>query len=225
MQAASRSTGKQKTATCPGGEKSVGWNPTHDQHGKDVIHVRLLRAPLRLHELQGLWARHTLRPKQQHEALQAARARQQTEEFWELYAARAGGAGIRTAQVPVHRASQAAPAAHHHRCGNQPGARSCVADAYHPRSDSAITFHASSSNRYSYLIQHRCIRQRPSGACGSSPPMETKPVFQVSFHRPTWRPPGPHSAVELASFDNTLVFVAYKQHVSSQSSSSASTGK
>lgn len=86
-----------RRATCPSGHRSVKWKPSHDQRQQPVIQVEFARAecaacPVRAHcthapvNPRSL----TLRPQAQYAALQAARARQQTDEFKARYAARAG---------------------------------------------------------------------------------------------------------------------------------------
>ena len=84
-------------ARCPQGHHSVHWRPGHDVSGDAVIRIRFDRATCRACEVRALctWAKDaprqlTVRPQAQHEALQAARQRQQTEEFKGQYALRAG---------------------------------------------------------------------------------------------------------------------------------------
>jgi transposase len=84
-------------ARCPQGHLSVNWRPGHDVSGDAVIRIRFDRATCRACEVRSLctWAKDaprqlTVRPQAQHEALQAARQRQQTEEFKVQYALRAG---------------------------------------------------------------------------------------------------------------------------------------
>ena len=85
------------TTTCPQGQRSTAWVPGRDQHGKDVFHIRFRKSdcqscPAREHcthspsEPRKL----TIRPREFHEVLQAARATQDTAEFKDNYAARAG---------------------------------------------------------------------------------------------------------------------------------------
>lgn len=89
-----------QTATCPQGQVSRQWQPSQDRHGQPVIHIRFARTdcqacPVRQQCTHSLnQARHlTVRPRDQHEALQAARQRQTTEQFKDAYAARAGVEG------------------------------------------------------------------------------------------------------------------------------------
>jgi len=84
-------------ARCPQGHASVGWNPGHDSHGNDVIRVRFDLATCRACPVRAActWRergprRLTIRPQAQHEAIAAARQRQETEEFKARYAQRAG---------------------------------------------------------------------------------------------------------------------------------------
>lgn len=85
--------------TCPAGKMSVRWTPGYDDQGagQAVIAVQFHRddcraCPFRSRCTQAKTGPRTmrLRPRDQHEALQAARQRQVTEAFKQLYAARAG---------------------------------------------------------------------------------------------------------------------------------------
>jgi len=89
-----------KTVTCPAGANSAEWKPTHDRHRKDTIHVEFNRDTCRACDRRSDCTRSkstgrelTLRPREQHEALQSARQRQLTDDFWEQYAMRAGVEG------------------------------------------------------------------------------------------------------------------------------------
>ncbi len=83
---------------CPVGKTNRCWTCTHDRHGKDVIHIKFDPADCRTCPCRSLCTQAksggrmlTLRPQsQQHLALQQARERQQTKEFKESYAKRAG---------------------------------------------------------------------------------------------------------------------------------------
>jgi len=84
-------------ATCPTGHTSVKWQPTHDQRGQPIINITFARAACRAclrrasctHSTDApRWL--TVRPRAQHDALQAARQRQTTTAFKEQYVARAG---------------------------------------------------------------------------------------------------------------------------------------
>jgi transposase len=90
-----------KSVTCPQGQTTQYWQPTHDTNGNDVICIKFSR--------KGCWdcqtrsqctrskkdARSlTLRPnKTQHEAIQQARQQQQSDEFKQRYNRRAGVEG------------------------------------------------------------------------------------------------------------------------------------
>jgi transposase len=86
-----------RTVTCPRGRQSLRWSETQTARGRRMIHIdfapddctpcpsrssctRATRLPRSL----------TLQPKDEHEAIQFARQRQQTEAFAALYAQRAG---------------------------------------------------------------------------------------------------------------------------------------
>lgn len=80
---------------CPGGEESVRWTEKPNQRGTDVIVVLFGRAncqpcPLRSQCTRSERRQLMLRPRAQHETLQAARAHQRTDAFREAYAMRAG---------------------------------------------------------------------------------------------------------------------------------------
>ena len=88
------------TVQCPRGQRSTKWRPGADRHGDLVIHVDFARAdcvacPVRPHCTRSATSgrRLTLRPRAQHEALAAARARQETAAFKAQYACRAGVEG------------------------------------------------------------------------------------------------------------------------------------
>jgi Transposase DDE domain len=92
--------GDTQTVVCPNGRRSALWLPTHDRHAHPVIHIRLARADGQVCAKRAQCtqsAAHprmfTMRPHAQHEALQAARQRQTTEECQGTYAKRAGVAG------------------------------------------------------------------------------------------------------------------------------------
>jgi transposase len=87
-------------AHCPAGKVSDRWTPTTDAHGNGVIAIRFARK-----DCQGCGLRErctksergvrslTVRPREQHIALQSARAWQESEEFKTLYNRRAGVEG------------------------------------------------------------------------------------------------------------------------------------
>ncbi len=86
-------------AICPQGHLSHSWTPALDHHGTPVIKVKFSSqvcgpCPCRIHctKNQKRYPRRTvtLPPQERYEALQAARERQKTEAFKQLYALRAG---------------------------------------------------------------------------------------------------------------------------------------
>jgi len=86
-----------KRVICPQGEMSVKWSPSHDRHGNEVIHSEFARNTCRACTGRSQCTKATiepreltLRPQAQHEALQAARARQTTALFKQAYGWRAG---------------------------------------------------------------------------------------------------------------------------------------
>lgn len=88
------------TVRCPQGKQSTHWRPGADRQGAPVIHVDFARADCRACPTQSQCTRSassgrrlTVRPRAQHEALLAARARQKTATFKAQYAARAGVEG------------------------------------------------------------------------------------------------------------------------------------
>jgi transposase len=89
----------QQYARCPQGKTSVIWKPTRDSDGHEVISIRFAHADcrgcsVREHCVKTERPRAIMiRPQAQHEALQAARARQHTDDFKEQYRARAGVEG------------------------------------------------------------------------------------------------------------------------------------
>jgi transposase len=85
---------------CPQGQVSRVWSPSQDGHGNAVIHIQFERTVCgecaqRARCTQAKSGPRTLklRPKAQHEALQAARQRQETEGFKQRYRLRAGVEG------------------------------------------------------------------------------------------------------------------------------------
>jgi transposase len=86
--------------TCPRGKTSIYWHPTFDRAQKPVIAVRFSgkdcqpcpdRAQCTQAKAHGRFM--SLRPQKEHEAIQQARAYQQTEAFKEQYKVRAGVEG------------------------------------------------------------------------------------------------------------------------------------
>jgi len=99
----------QKNATCPAGHTSIRWTPAIDNRDNEVIKIKFSSTDCRScpHRSQCTRAqRHprrtiTVRPREQYEALKAARERQSTAAFAQEYARRAGiegtlSYGIRT---------------------------------------------------------------------------------------------------------------------------------
>jgi len=86
-----------KHATCPAGCRSVSWTPAVDNRDNDVIKLKFAGCDCRACAHQAKCTTSTpprrtltIRPRDQYHALQAARARQVTEEFKEAYATRSG---------------------------------------------------------------------------------------------------------------------------------------
>jgi transposase len=84
-------------ATCPQGHHSVKWSPGHSQEGHAVIRIRFDKAMCDACTVRPACTSSTKYPRQitvkpqaQHEAIQAARKRQETEAFKTTYALRAG---------------------------------------------------------------------------------------------------------------------------------------
>ena len=85
---------------CPQGQVSRVWSPSQDEHGNPVIHIQFERTECSSCVVRAQCTRAKsgprtlkLRPQAQHEALQAARVRQTTEEFKQRYRLRAGVEG------------------------------------------------------------------------------------------------------------------------------------
>ncbi len=88
---------QQEKVRCPQGKSSSSWKERLNLYQQPVIAVRFKKADCHSCPFRADCTRDktgvrtlTLRPKQLHETLFAARARQQTSEFKEQYAARAG---------------------------------------------------------------------------------------------------------------------------------------
>jgi transposase len=84
-------------AQCPQGHRSVKWTPGHSQTGEAVLRIRFDRATCRTCPTRQACTSSpeaprqlTVKPQPYHEALQAARQRQETPEFKGQYALRAG---------------------------------------------------------------------------------------------------------------------------------------
>jgi transposase len=89
-----------RRVTCPEGKTSVLWKPGKDRWGNEVIHTEFARRECLACRSRPLCTRATtegremtLRPREQHEALQAARRQQETAEWKAEYAVRAGVEG------------------------------------------------------------------------------------------------------------------------------------
>lgn len=97
-----------EVATCRQGQRSSKWSATHDTRGNPIVNIRFERKACAVCERRSQCTRSakgarelTLRPKEQHQALQAARKRQHTTEFKASYAARAGIEGTLSEGVRV----------------------------------------------------------------------------------------------------------------------------
>jgi transposase len=92
----------QRVVTCPQGEHSIAWHHGQDAKGESVVTVWFAKptcqtCPLRARctKAEATGRSMTLRfPRERHELLLAARARQQTPEFREVYQARCGIEGM-----------------------------------------------------------------------------------------------------------------------------------
>jgi transposase len=87
-------------ATCPQGRCSALWMPGQDRHEHSVVNIRFARTDCQACAVREKCTHSpsqprmlTVRIRDHHEALQAARERQTTEEFKKKYAARAGVEG------------------------------------------------------------------------------------------------------------------------------------
>jgi transposase len=88
---------ESRRAICPQGHLSTLWMPGQDRHAHDVVNIRFtdgdcLVCPVRVKCTHSMTEPRqiTVRPREQYEALQAARLRQMTETFRKRYATRAG---------------------------------------------------------------------------------------------------------------------------------------
>ena len=84
-------------ARCPQGQTSVTWTPGREVSGDPVVRIRFDRAPCRVCPTRQLCTtaqdaprQLTVRPQAHHEAIQAARQRQETPAFKAQYALRSG---------------------------------------------------------------------------------------------------------------------------------------
>jgi transposase len=92
---------EQEIAVCPQGHTSARWESHTDRHNKPVISIRFSlklckRCPAKaLCTTATKQGRHlTVRPRAEHEAIQARRQYQETDAFREAYAVRAGVEGV-----------------------------------------------------------------------------------------------------------------------------------
>jgi len=90
-------------AVCPEGKLSRSWKTAQDVNGNDIVLIEFYRDDCRACPRQTDCTKSkttgrklSIRPREQHEAIQAARARQQTKEFRAKYARRAGVEGTFT---------------------------------------------------------------------------------------------------------------------------------
>ena len=89
---------------CPGGNHSISWTPAVDKGANEVIKIKFSvqdcqPCPLRSHCTTGQRRSITVRPQEQHIVLQQRRAEQETAEFKEVYARRAGVEGTMSQSV------------------------------------------------------------------------------------------------------------------------------
>jgi transposase len=85
----------EQVVTCPQGQRSSTWRTAIGSRGEACVQVHFRRAdcqacPVRGQCTHGDRRSLTLRPQAHHQAKEQARARQQTVDFWTVYAARAG---------------------------------------------------------------------------------------------------------------------------------------
>lgn len=102
----------RQQATCPAGKTSSGWTPTPDRYGNDTIKIKFSAKDCRpcCHLAQCVRSKKrsprrtlTIRPEQQHQALEAARRREATRLFRKEYARRAGIEGTISRCIRVTR--------------------------------------------------------------------------------------------------------------------------
>jgi transposase len=89
-----------QTVTCPQGQLSQSWHPGQDPKGNEIIKVRFRRADCRACDCRDQCTKGKtsprglqFKPRIEYEALQAARQRQETDEFKQTYKKRAGVEG------------------------------------------------------------------------------------------------------------------------------------
>jgi transposase len=93
-------------ARCPQGHTSIRWTPGRDVSGDPVVRIRFHAPTCRACSVRPACTQAkdaprqlTVRPQAQHEAIQAARQRQETAEFTAQYARRAGIEGTQSESV------------------------------------------------------------------------------------------------------------------------------
>ena len=95
-------------ATCPQGKTSRIWKPTKDCDGHDVVNIRFAHTDCHTCAVRTKCVKTkrpralTIRPQAEHEALQAARARQHTPNFRAQYTKRAGIEGTISQGTRAH---------------------------------------------------------------------------------------------------------------------------
>lgn len=99
---------RTKKVTCPQGKKSKSWTPGQDSAGRTTFHIKFSSKDCRQCAQRSLCTRcessprHLMvRPKAEHEALQAMREEQKTEEWKERYNKRAGIEGTLAKGIQV----------------------------------------------------------------------------------------------------------------------------
>lgn len=99
---------ERQKVTCPAGQQSSGWMPTHTGYGKEAIHAQFAWATCRSCAVREHCTKSartgrglTLRPQAQHIAMLAQRAEQGSAQFKEEYKRRAGVEGTLSQGVRV----------------------------------------------------------------------------------------------------------------------------
>jgi transposase len=95
-----------QSVTCPANQRSVVWAEGFSQYGTPVIRVHFSPAACKVCELRprctrGIKRGLTFRLQAVHEALQHARQREQTDEFWDTYRKRSGIEGTISQAIRV----------------------------------------------------------------------------------------------------------------------------
>jgi len=98
--------GETQHARCPQGHTSIRWTPGRDVSGDPVVRIRFHAATCRTCPVRSACTQAkeaprqlTVRPQAHHEAIQAARQRQETAEFTTQYARRAGIEGTQSQAI------------------------------------------------------------------------------------------------------------------------------